>query len=160
MRWVVLLALGGCLAPAAPLADTAEPPPTVVPTPPDVVQADISCRPRDGEWRLQLRTAGWVGQARTWWTVDGGYVETHALQSHAHDPDGSEEILFLDLPVAPDVRLVEDGELTAFGCGDAPSIRWAVTPPDGPVHACFDTVGAFDDWASVPGLPPCPGLER
>ena len=160
MRTLPCLFLVGCLAPANPLPDTAEPPQTVVPTPPDLLQVHVACRPREGLWRLQLRAGGWVGQARTWWTVDGSYVESHALLSHAYDPDGTEEILFLDLPIAPDVRLVEDGELTAFGCGDAPSIRWSVTPPEGPVHACVDTVGAFQDWDSVPGLPACPDEQR
>jgi hypothetical protein len=156
----VAVAMAGCLAPRAPRPDTGRDPTEVVPAPPDIVRSSIACRPREGLWRLQLQTAGWVEGVQTWWTVDGAYVETHRLASHAYDPDGTGELLFLDLPVAPDLRWVEEDVATAFSCGDAPSILWAIIPPDGPVHACIDTEGSFDDWSDVPGVPTCPGNKR
>ncbi len=158
--WYPLLALAGCSAPRAPRPDTGLDPSDVVPSPPDILTANVACRPREGLWRLQVETAGWVSRVRTWWTVDGAYVETHALLSYAHAPDGTGEILFLDLPIAPDLRLVQEDVMTAFSCGDAPSIRWSIFPVDGPPHACVHTEGAFDAWDTVPGLPACPGDKR
>jgi hypothetical protein len=156
VRQLALLLAAGCLAPRNPLPTDVEPAADVVPDPPDIDQIRLACNPREGVWRLYLRTRGWVGQARTWWTVDGHYVETHPLLSQGYDPDGSGEVLFLDLPIAPDVDLADEGVMTAFSCGDDPSIRWSVTPPDAPVYVCVDSEGVFDDWDSVPGLPPCP----
>lgn len=146
----------GCLAPRDPLPDTGT---TAAPTSlplPDLEYVSIACRPREGLWRMQLRTSGWVGRARTYWTTDGIYVEAHNLLSHAYDPDGTGEVLFLDLPVAPDLSLVESGGATAFSCGDDPSILWTIAPPERGVSACAHTGPSFEEWNEVEGVPSCP----
>jgi hypothetical protein len=153
---VLPLLMCACLAPRSPRPDDVDLPPDVVPTPPDIVQINDACDPDTGVWSLFVRTSGWVGQARTWWTVDGLYVEQHPMASVAYAPDGTADELFLQLPIAPDVSLAEEGRATALSCGANPSIRIVVTPPEGPVQDCYDLVGAFEDWDQVAGLPNCP----
>lgn len=156
------LALGvcACLAPRSPLPEGIEPPPQVTPQPPDVLAVYAACDRRAGVWQVLLDTGGWVGEATTWWTADGRYVESHPMRSVGYAPDGSGEELYLELTIAPDVFRVEEGASTALSCGADPAIRLTVASPDGPVHACVDLGGPFDEWDAVRGPAACPEAAR
>lgn len=125
----------------------------------EVVSLSWDCDASAGRWNLEAETAFWTGGGELWLTVDGRYVERHELRSAGAAPDGSADLLALNLQILADWRFVSPGVSTAFTCGDDPSGRLRVRDRTGAPADCVEVGPERPVWAEAEGAPDCPISE-
>lgn len=151
----MLALLAACVVPGSPPGAPAAGEAVDVQVP-DVVEATLDCDRDAARWTLTLEVSGWAGRVQSWWSADGVYIEDHLVPSQAYAPDGTGQDFVLTLDISPDFRLVEEGDATALSCGADPSVRVVIDDVEGEVYSCVDFQPTLD-WASVDGVPACPG---
>lgn len=149
-RLLAILPLAGCFPPA-----TGDPLPEVVLEVPEIASFDLRCNADRGKWALAVEATSWTGGGTTHWTVDGDYVEAHAVRSVAAEPDGSWDSLALNLDVTADWRNVKNGGPTAFSCGDDPTVVFGLNDLDGNRVDCRVTGPRPKIWQNVRGVSGC-----
>lgn len=118
----------------------------------------LGCDVDAEEWQLDVEASSWSAGGELWFTRDGDYVEVHAVRSRSAAPDGSSDLLRLELAIAADWRDASAGSVTAFRCSDAPAAIFLLHDLEGEVVDCrvLDEAGAFE---AVQDAPVCDPVE-
>ncbi len=149
----MILGLLACALPPGPGTgvDTSEP---TVPTP-AIGSFSVDCDADADRWTVTLEATAWGGNAPSFWTVDGAYVEVHRVSSVAYEEDGSGESYALSLGIVSDWRAQADGVNTAFTCAQPVDVLLTLQDLDGVVVDCRSWGPSPERWVGLPGIPPC-----
>ncbi|HHO49281.1 MAG TPA: hypothetical protein ENK18_00015 [Deltaproteobacteria bacterium] len=85
--------------------------------PPIIESLSLDCDTDGGRWLLQLEASSWTGGASSFWTLDGAYIEQHAIDAIAYAEDGTGESLELSMGMVSDWRQAGPF-VTAFTCAE------------------------------------------
>jgi hypothetical protein len=138
MLWLLACAL-------PPVVDSASAPSD---DPPAIATVSVKCDADDAKWSFNITTERWTGGGALYLSVDGDYVEKHAIPSVEAEGDGSADRLELKLALADDFRDVAPNSTTAFNCG-TPGLHglMVVYARDGETRADCRSFGeAATDW--------------
>lgn len=124
--------------------------------PPVLEGVSITCDPVDGQWALEVRTAGWMGFGRVWWGTSPDTLESVDIVSRRADARGAWDCGAATVPMAADVQSPSSG--TRYRCSEAAElhIHLAVTEATGSTWAdCRTTTVDGGPWQGVRGVPSC-----
>jgi hypothetical protein len=130
--FVALLALVGCGPPAAIQNDAEQ----VTWGDPEIVASTLDCSLKDEEWFLSIETNSWAGGGVLLMTVDGMYVESHAVFSVGAASDGTYDNLSVTLAIMADWRDVSEGSSTAFLCAEEVAALFKLESIEGELVEC------------------------
>ena len=150
---MIVAALVGCGLPPGPGPgiDTAGPD---LP-PPTIADLALACDVGANRWHLTLEASSWAGNAVSWWTEDGAYIEKHRLPSVAFAEDGSAETFDLSLGIVSDWRSQSDGSSTAFTCARDVDVLVTLEDLDGNRVDCATRGPDPARWADIDDTPSC-----
>ena len=146
----LLCATMACV-PLPPLEDV----PDHVDGTPEIISFYLECDLEEDKWTLLVDTRFWTGGIDTWWSVDGAYIEPHAMNTEHFAENGSGESLKLKLDIVANFLDVDDGS-TSFSCGSDPSGHLVLYETDGTPVFCREFGAELVDWILVSDLPQCP----
>jgi hypothetical protein len=122
---------------------------------PEIANTDLYCDLDTAKWQLEVEATAWTGGGSTVWTVDGTYVETHAVNSFSAAKDGTDDLLKLTLKIVADWREVKSGSATTFKCAEDPNVLFVLRETEGDVVDCAAFGPEPEIWNDVDGVSPC-----
>ena len=131
------------------------PPPEPELASPRIASYALDCDLDAETWTLSVEATSWSGGGKSYWTVDGAYVEEHVVDAISYEPDGTGESLLAEIGVVADWRLLGPRS-TAFTCGDDPDVLFRLWDLEGEPVDCRTSGPDPAVWARVQGVGACP----
>ena len=103
---------------------------------PAIVAGTLECSLTEEEWVLSVETNSWAGGGNLLMTVDGEYVESHAVFSVGAASDGTYDKLSLSLAIKADWRDAIEGSSTAFLCAEDVAALFKLESMEGDIVEC------------------------
>ena len=147
MRALLPLLLLACRIPPVDPVEHVDP----VLTTPELTAVSWVCEADRERWQLDATASSWTGAGTLWLTVDGHYIEQHAVPSIRIEPDGSQDELRLRLDMEADWRAVTPGDSTAFTCTEPPDGLFVLWDRDDEQVDC----ALIGEGLAHPSLPAC-----
>lgn len=142
-----LLGCGGSGLGSAPVAGPELSPPTIT-------SLALDCDTDGGRWLLSLQASSWTGGGDSFWTLDGDYIEQHAIDAIAYAEDGSGEDLELSMGIVTDWRQAGPAA-TAFTCPEPVDVLVVLYDLEDQQADCRLLGPEPARWEALEGVPAC-----